>query len=566
MLTAHSLYPKQAVCVNGYVKTADGDCAECNGSIALSFVYPALVLLAFVCAAISLLRTGQMQTIIDTAYEAAHESAKEGQDSVIEAAVEDVQEEVLDAAKDAALEVMTPTLLRHISEESNTDCAAGVTPLDVVQIPVDMVQSAPPSPRSNERAPAVATVPSLRIQSSSTSSHSSYKSALQLAAKYGCTRKRIASWQVKVRILISFVQVLSSLGVVFSIPYPAFFDRVVAYMSVFSLDIFTVMPLGCTVDLNHDHYLLMRTLIPIALLCLSSCYRRRLMLLADRDKQNGLPRKAEADEALADQLLTYNFVLVYLLFPSTSANIFATLQCETLDDPAHSRFLRIDFAVNCDTAFHQLMMAYACLMILIYPIGVPVLYLYLLFYRYGPELQLLRRVELRKVALQNDLVSATELQSSRNEAKSRRRSIRKAFSLAIAHSSSDSNRDIQISFSRHTAATSSGAIDKLKLKAQIQKLKAEELTLRTALPDYVQKLILGYELRTYYFEVIESLRKLAIVCLPVFFRPSGSISQLTFGLMVCFLSFGVHALYNPYVKREDDRLAQLCQVTSLRAL
>jgi hypothetical protein len=137
---------------------------------------------------------------------------------------------------------------------------------------------------------------------------------------------------------------------------------------------------------------------------------------------------------------------------------------------------------------------------------------------------------------------------------------------AIHHSSSDSNRDIQISFSRHTAATSSGAIDKLKLKAQIQKLKAEELTLRTALPDYVQKLILGYELRTYYFEVIESLRKLAIVCLPVFFRPSGSISQLTFGLMVCFLSFGVHALYNPYVKREDDRLAQLCQVTSLRAL
>ena len=75
----------------------------------------------------------------------------------------------------------------------------------------------------------------------------------------------------------------------------------------------------------------------------------------------------------------------------------------------------------------------------------------------------------------------------------------------------------------------------------------------------MQKLIMGYELRTYYFELIECLRKLAIVCLPVFFSPSGSVGQLIFGLMVCFLTFGAHMLYNPYVDHGDDRLAQLCQ-------
>ena len=54
-------------------------------------------------------------------------------------------------------------------------------------------------------------------------------------------------------------------------------------------------------------------------------------------------------------------------------------------------------------------------------------------------------------------------------------------------------------------------------------------------PDlYVQKLVLGYELRTFWFELLECGRKLAIVCLPVFFQPSGSVSQLIFGLMVCF--------------------------------
>jgi uncharacterized membrane protein YgcG len=91
-------------------------------------------------------------------------------------------------------------------------------------------------------------------------------------------------------------------------------------------------------------------------------------------------------------------------------------------------------------------------------------------------------------------------------------------------------------------------------------LKLEVEKRYTALPDYIQKLVMGYEMRTYYFEMIECLRKLAIVCLPVWFQPAGSVSQLVFGLVVCFLTFGVHMVYHPYIERADDRLAQLCQV------
>ena len=67
-------------------------------------------------------------------------------------------------------------------------------------------------------------------------------------------------------------------------------------------------------------------------------------------------------------------------------------------------------------------------------------------------------------------------------------------------------------------------------------------------------------------ELIECARKLAIVCLPVFFQPSGSVSQLIFGLVVCFLTFGAHMLYTPYVEHADDRLAQLCQCQIFFAL
>ena len=49
-----------------------------------------------------------------------------------------------------------------------------------------------------------------------------------------------------------------------------------------------------------------------------------------------------------------------------------------------------------------------------------------------------------------------------------------------------------------------------KVQQRVDQLQHKEDSLRALLPDAVQKLILGYELRTFYFEIIECLRKLAI--------------------------------------------------------
>ena len=47
--------------------------------------------------------------------------------------------------------------------------------------------------------------------------------------------------------------------------------------------------------------------------------------------------------------------------------------------------------------------------------------------------------------------------------------------------------------------------------------------------------------------------------MPVFFE-MGSVAQLTYGLLVCFLSFGLYMMFSPYADDSDDRLAQLCQM------
>ena len=79
------------------------------------------------------------------------------------------------------------------------------------------------------------------------------------------------------------------------------------------------------------------------------------------------------------------------------------------------------------------------------------------------------------------------------------------------------------------------------------------------LPCYVQKLVQGCAARVFYFEILECVRKLALVCMPVFFDPAGSPAQLIFGLFVCFITFGAYSALEPYKKLSDGKVALLSQ-------
>ena len=51
-----------------------------------------------------------------------------------------------------------------------------------------------------------------------------------------------------------------------------------------------------------------------------------------------------------------------------------------------------------------------------------------------------------------------------------------------------------------------------------------------------------------------------MACVPVFFQPSGSASQLIYGLMICFVCFGAYVHFDPYEDRGNDAVARLCQM------
>ena len=128
-------------------------------------------------------------------------------------------------------------------------------------------------------------------------------------------------------------------------------------------------------------------------------------------------KRAKRHEDLAQQLWTWVFILVYILYPSNSSRIFATLQCETLDDPARTEFLLIDMSINCKDPYHQAAEVYAWVMMIVYPLGVPLLYAYLLFYKYGREMRLLRSLELKRAAVLEETKAATELATAHQDMK-----------------------------------------------------------------------------------------------------------------------------------------------------
>ena len=90
------------------------------------------------------------------------------------------------------------------------------------------------------------------------------------------------------------------------------------------------------------------------------------------------------------------FLYRFLIYPSTSAAIFATFQCETLDDG--KEMLRADLSIDCQSPEHHLYTWYASAMALIYPFGTPLLYAYLTFYAHGTRLGSMKLNEILRLS------------------------------------------------------------------------------------------------------------------------------------------------------------------------
>lgn len=112
--------------------------------------------------------------------------------------------------------------------------------------------------------------------------------------------------------------------------------------------------------MDHHSRLLMYTLV-VAVFDLSCIVVRQKML----------SRKA------GQMLLTAVFFINSLLLPQISMTIFDTFPCQKFDGD-YGSFLVIDKTIDCTSAAHGTMRAYALSMIFVFPVGMPLFSLFLL--------------------------------------------------------------------------------------------------------------------------------------------------------------------------------------------
>jgi hypothetical protein len=180
----------------------------------------------------------------------------------------------------------------------------------------------------------------------------------------------------KTKILVSLYQILSSFPTVLNLSFPPTFSRTARAFSVLNLNIFGGLGLSCVFPLDFVHYLMIVTITPviIAILLLVSyvCHHYFLMRSLEQD----------AAATLKQKYLGVYLVFGYLSLPGISIYIFQTFNCDYIVD---EYYLTADYSISCEDDRYLWARSYAIGMVLLYPIGVPLIY-FLVLWRHRDDI------------------------------------------------------------------------------------------------------------------------------------------------------------------------------------
>ncbi|GMH76607.1 hypothetical protein TrLO_g8011, partial [Triparma laevis f. longispina] len=175
--------------------------------------------------------------------------------------------------------------------------------------------------------------------------------------------------RTKFKILASFVQIVSSYENVLDIRFPPMYEDFSRFISsIANLNALQLGSVDCFVSTSFYTKLLFSTLIPL-IMCL--CIYMYMVIAKCCSKSQARKR------VIQNNCVELYFGLSFLVFASVSTTIFDTFNCKTFgDDP--TRYLALDQSIDCDGSKHSFFTMYAIFMVLVYPVGIPLLYSYFL--------------------------------------------------------------------------------------------------------------------------------------------------------------------------------------------
>jgi hypothetical protein len=158
------------------------------------------------------------------------------------------------------------------------------------------------------------------------------------------------------KIVTGFYQVLLLLGEIYDIPFPRLYvDFLYRWFSWFQLDFFTMVRVECVRKMNYYQTTMVSALLMVTLQLLA------IFFFAKGEPNRGAPF----------------LVVAYFFYSPTSARIFQIFNCRKIDGGI---YLTRDYSMDCDTDSHRAYEMFACFMVAIIAIGLPLMYFLILYY------------------------------------------------------------------------------------------------------------------------------------------------------------------------------------------
>jgi hypothetical protein len=194
------------------------------------------------------------------------------------------------------------------------------------------------------------------------------------------------------KIIISFMQVLSSYNEVYEIKWPRVIVDMFQWTNLIQLDLFSMPALSCVYPNSNFFFTFHIILVlPIGLvLSLVAIYFGALFTLPR------LKNSKELQATFQNHFLHSILFFLFLMYPSISTRVLNVFNCTEI----HGDFwLKSDLRIKCYDTEHNLEMAIAVVGLLLYPLGIPMMFLTLMHTERVHELAVYKQARLEVARL-----------------------------------------------------------------------------------------------------------------------------------------------------------------------
>eukprot|EP00752_Nemacystus_decipiens_P011444 g10163.t1 len=225
----------------------------------------------------------------------------------------------------------------------------------------------------------------------------------------------------KLKIPLVVFQIMTQYASITSIEFPPVFQTFLSTISVINLELGWLFSSVCIIDVNFHGKLVVATVGPLVILLvllatyfytckkhglrvqprevddqaiypmsgMSMAYNHGLGVVGGGGGSSLSPRSSSENETSAepagsvirrvqDKYATVALTMAFLFYSTVSTVIFQTFTCDELAD-VDERWLRADYGIDCDSSKHKAFQLYAGFMILVYPVGIPIVFAVMLW-------------------------------------------------------------------------------------------------------------------------------------------------------------------------------------------